>query len=46
MACGLSSPTVGEDVENQATLDVVRELGIDFAQGNHVGCPVSLYPRP
>jgi len=31
--------TIAEGVENQATLDLLRELGADYAQGFHVGRP-------
>jgi diguanylate cyclase (GGDEF)-like protein/PAS domain S-box-containing protein len=34
--------TVAEFVENEAVLKKVRQLHIDFAQGYHVGMPVSL----
>jgi diguanylate cyclase (GGDEF)-like protein/PAS domain S-box-containing protein len=34
--------TVAEYVENEATLKVLREIGIDYAQGSHVGRPVPL----
>jgi diguanylate cyclase (GGDEF)-like protein len=34
--------TVAEYVENEATLEIVRELGIDWAQGYHVGEPLRL----
>jgi ammonium transporter, Amt family len=34
--------TIVEDVEHQATLDLLRELGTDYAQRFHVGRPVPL----
>ena len=34
--------TVAEYVQSQGVLDVVRELGVDWAQGFHVGEPVRL----
>lgn len=34
--------TVCEFVENEAVLDVLREIGIDYAQGYHFGHPVPL----
>jgi Amt family ammonium transporter len=30
---------VAEFVEDAATLDVLREIGVDYAQGNHIGAP-------
>jgi diguanylate cyclase (GGDEF)-like protein/PAS domain S-box-containing protein len=32
--------TVAEHVENQAIMDVVKDIGIDYAQGSFVGHPV------
>ena len=32
--------TIAEGVENQPTLDLLRELGADFGQGFHLGRPV------
>jgi EAL domain-containing protein (putative c-di-GMP-specific phosphodiesterase class I) len=34
--------TIVEGVEDQATLDLLRELGADYAQRFHVGRPVPL----
>ena len=34
--------TIGEGVEDEATLDGLRKLGVDFAQGYHLGRPVPL----
>ncbi|HET9078236.1 MAG TPA: EAL domain-containing protein [Acidimicrobiales bacterium] len=39
-AHGLGKQTIAEYVTDQATLDVLREYGVDFAQGYHVGRPV------
>jgi diguanylate cyclase (GGDEF)-like protein/PAS domain S-box-containing protein len=36
---GLGIKTVAEFVGDQATMDMVRELGVDFAQGYHLGRP-------
>jgi EAL domain-containing protein (putative c-di-GMP-specific phosphodiesterase class I) len=36
---GLGIKTVAEFVGDQATMDAVRELGVDFAQGYHLGRP-------
>ncbi len=39
-ACeGLGIKTIAEFVTDQATMDMVRELGVDFAQGYHLGRP-------
>lgn len=40
MDCGLR--TVGEGVENASALEVLQELGVDYAQGFALGRPVSL----
>ena len=34
--------TVAEGIEDQRTLDLVREMGIDFLQGFHLGRPQPL----
>ena len=39
VARGLGIRTVAEFVEDQATLELVREYGVDYAQGFHVGRP-------
>ena len=31
--------TVAEFVENQEILDILRELGVDYAQGYHISKP-------
>jgi EAL domain-containing protein (putative c-di-GMP-specific phosphodiesterase class I) len=41
----LRKRTVAEFVENAATLRLVRELGIDFAQGYYVGPPTPMKRR-
>jgi len=33
-------PVVGEGVENQQQLDLLRELGVEYAQGFHLGRPL------
>jgi EAL domain-containing protein (putative c-di-GMP-specific phosphodiesterase class I) len=38
--------TIAEGVEDAATLDLLRELGADFAQGFHLGRPAPVRPRP
>jgi len=40
VARGLGVRTVAEAIEDQATLDTVRELGVDYGQGFHLGRPV------
>jgi PAS domain S-box-containing protein len=42
LAAGFGLQTVGEGVEDQDTLDLLRELGVDFAQGFHIGRPAPL----
>ena len=45
----LGKQTVAEFVENQPTLDLLTDLGVDFAQGYHIGRPAplpSLSSRP
>lgn len=39
LARGLEIETVAEGVEDAETLDLVRELGIDYAQGYHIARP-------
>ena len=39
IAKGLGKRTVAEFVEDQATVDVLREVGVDYAQGFHLGRP-------
>ena len=41
MAQRLEKTTIAEAVENEQTLELVRGLGIDHAQGFHVGRPAS-----
>ncbi len=40
----LGKHTVAEFVEDQATLDKLRELGVDYAQGYHIGRPAAFGP--
>ena len=42
LAGGFALKTVGEGVEDQETLDLLRELGVDYAQGFHIGRPAPL----
>ncbi|WP_115719501.1 EAL domain-containing protein [Gallaecimonas mangrovi] len=39
---GLSLPVVAEFVDKPELLDFVRRLGLDYAQGNLIGCPSRL----
>ena len=39
VARGLGKKTIAEFVENEETLHLLREYGIDYAQGYHVGKP-------
>ncbi|MGA2013259.1 MAG: EAL domain-containing protein [Solirubrobacteraceae bacterium] len=43
IARSLGKQTVAEGVEDQATLDAVRALGVDYAQGFFTGRPAPLY---
>ncbi len=39
LARGFGQRTIAEGVEHQLTLELLRELGVDFAQGYHIGRP-------
>jgi diguanylate cyclase (GGDEF)-like protein/PAS domain S-box-containing protein len=39
VARGLGKQTVAEFVEDSATLQILREIGVDFAQGYYIGRP-------
>jgi PAS domain S-box-containing protein len=39
LAHGFGQKTVAEGVEDQPTLDLLKELGVDYAQGFHIGRP-------
>lgn len=41
---GFGKTTVAEFVEDQETLDILREIGVDFAQGYLIGKPAPLEP--
>jgi PAS domain S-box-containing protein len=45
IARGFNQRTIAEGVENRETLDLLRDLGVDFAQGFHVGRPEAIVPR-
>jgi PAS domain S-box-containing protein len=44
LAAGFDLKTVGEGVEDGASLRLLRELGVDYAQGFHIGRPAPLEP--
>jgi diguanylate cyclase (GGDEF)-like protein len=46
LARGLGKRTIAEFVEDQPTLELIRDLGVDFAQGYHIGHPVALPTTP
>ena len=46
LATGLGQRTIAEGVEDSATLEVLRELGVDLAQGFHIGRPAPIATRP
>jgi EAL domain-containing protein (putative c-di-GMP-specific phosphodiesterase class I) len=42
MARGLGKQTIAEFVEDEGTLEALRAQGVDYAQGFHIGRPVSV----
>jgi two-component system cell cycle response regulator len=40
----LGKRIIAEGVEDQATLQALREYGVDFAQGSHIGTPQRITP--
>lgn len=42
LAQGFQSKTIAEGVEDQETLELLRECGVDYAQGYHLGHPAPL----
>jgi diguanylate cyclase (GGDEF)-like protein len=42
IAQGLGKTTIAEFVEDEATVTMLREYGVDMAQGYHLGAPVGL----
>ncbi len=42
LAAGFGQRTIAEGVENGATLTLLRELGVDLAQGFHIGRPAPI----
>ena len=45
LAHGLGKQTIAEFVEDEETLQLLTELGVDHAQGYHIGKPAPLTPR-
>jgi EAL domain-containing protein (putative c-di-GMP-specific phosphodiesterase class I) len=45
-AQGLGMKTIAEYVGDEETLELVRKLGVDYAQGFHVGRPAPLPHMP
>lgn len=43
LAAGFGQQTIAEGVENAATLALLRELGVDLAQGFHIGRPAPIF---
>jgi EAL domain-containing protein (putative c-di-GMP-specific phosphodiesterase class I) len=39
IASGLGRRTIAEYVENEETLEMLRDYGVDFVQGFHIGHP-------
>lgn len=39
MALALGKQTIAESVTDAATLRVLRDAGVDYAQGYHIGAP-------
>ncbi|MGZ6119467.1 MAG: EAL domain-containing protein, partial [Gemmatimonadaceae bacterium] len=46
IAQGLGQQTIAEGVENSETLDLLREYGVDLAQGFHLGRPQPVESDP
>ena len=42
MALALDKQTIAESVPDEPTLEVLRDCGVDYAQGYHVGRPCAL----
>ena len=45
LAHGLGKKTIAEFVEDEETLQLLEVLGVDFAQGYHIGRPAPLQPQ-
>ena len=46
VARGLGKETVAEFVSDQPTLELLREIGVDFGQGYHIGMPAPATVEP
>ncbi len=46
LAQGFGQQTIAEGVEDEETLELLREYGVDFAQGFHLGRPAPVSPSP
>ena len=46
LAQGFGQQTIAEGVEDEETLELLREYGVDYAQGFHLGRPAPLVPVP
>jgi PAS domain S-box-containing protein len=44
LAHGFGQQTIAEGVENEETLTLLRDYGVDFAQGFHLGRPAAVDP--
>ncbi len=44
LACGMGKQTIAEYVEDAATMELLHDYGVDFAQGFEVGRPHPLVP--
>jgi Amt family ammonium transporter len=42
MASAMKLDTIAECVEDEQTLNILREIGIDYAQGYHLGRPQAI----
>jgi EAL domain-containing protein (putative c-di-GMP-specific phosphodiesterase class I) len=42
LAQGFGQKTIAEGVEDAETLELLREFGVDYAQGYHLGRPAPL----
>jgi EAL domain-containing protein (putative c-di-GMP-specific phosphodiesterase class I) len=42
LAHGFGQQTIAEGVEDEETLTLLRDYGVDFAQGFHLGRPASM----
>jgi EAL domain-containing protein (putative c-di-GMP-specific phosphodiesterase class I) len=46
VAEGMGIKTVAEFVEDEATLEIIRDLGVTYAQGYHIGRPIPVGELP